>query len=262
MFRRPSTMIQRALSALLLSAALAAPLTAGELIIPLSAGTAADGTSYTTRIWITNTGSVPRRWTSTFVAPGADGTKAPAGKSLAIGPGATVVAGNLAPAGQSGILLVSGAPQLVTTARLESTGKDGSLRAATAGPLVSGPVITAGHGTLQIHGLSHRQGGLSTDLYLVNTSRQPAQCTIAGFRDDGSRTGADVRSAVPPLSMRVIENALPALGAGGVDEARASISCDQNFYAFARVAKPGSGELNVMTPPRALGRDVSAAGSR
>jgi hypothetical protein len=256
-------MSYRILSALLLSAALAAPLTAGELILPLAAGTAADGTAYTTRIWITNTGSVPRRWTSTFVASGADGTKAPAGRSLTIGPGATVVAGNLAPAGQSGILLVNGAPQLVTTARLEAAGKDGALRAAAAGPLVSGREITAGHGTLQLHGLSHKQGGLITDLYLVNTSTQPAQCTVSGFRDDGSRTGADVRSTVPPLSMRVLEKVLPSLGANSVDEARVAVSCDQNFYAYARVAKPGSGELNVMTPPRALGRDVStAAGSQ
>jgi hypothetical protein len=254
-------MIPRFFFALLLSAALAAPLTAGELIIPLAAGTAADGTAYTTRIWITNTGSVARRWTSTFVAPGADGTKAPAGRSLTIGPGATVVAGNLAPAGQSGILLVNGAPQLVTTARLEAAGKDGALRAAAAGPLISGREITAGHGTLQLHGLSHKQGGLISDLYLVNTSTQPAQCTLTGFRDDGSRTGADVRTTVPPLSMRVIEKVLASLGTTDANEAHASVSCDQNFYAFARVAKPGSGELNVMTPPRALGRDVSTAAS-
>lgn len=249
-------MSRRLLSALLLStaciASLGAPLAAGELIIPLTAGVAADGTAYATRVWVTNTGTVERRWTSAFVAVGSDGTKVP-GRSITIAPGATVLATNLAPAGQGGLLFVSGAPQLLTTARQEAVGKSGALRAASAGPLVTGHELTAARGSLHLHGLSHKQGGLITDLSLVNASRQSMQCTVDAFRDNGSRIGTSIRVTVLPLSARIFEKALASFGATSIDEARFAVSCDQPFYAYARVYKPGSGELNVVTPSQTLG---------
>ena len=244
--------LSRTLWALLLTGTLAAPLAAGEIIIPLSAGVA-DGTTYATRVWITNTGGAARRWTWSFIAPNADGTKAPAGTSINVGPGATVPVTGLAPAGQGGMLLATGAPQLVLTARLEATAQDGSLRAAVAGPLVSGHDLAAAGGTLHLHGLSNRQGGLVTNLYLINASRQPAQCRLDAYRDDGGTIATGVRYALPPLSTRVVDGALAALGATNVDEARFAVSCDQAFYAYARVYKPGSAELNVMKPAQPLG---------
>jgi hypothetical protein len=248
-------MRQPILSALLLGvaclASLGAPLAAGELIIPLTAGVAPDGTAYVTRVWITNTGTVERRWTSAFVAPGSDGTKAPS-QAITVAPGSTVLATNLAPAGQSGLLFVSGAPQLLTTARQEAV-KNGALRAASAGPLVTGHELAPARGSLHLHGLSNKQGGLITDLSLVNAARQSTQCTVDAFRDNGSRIGAAIRLTLPPLSARVFEKALTAFGATDIDEARLAVSCDQPFYTYARVYKPSSGELNVVTPSQALG---------
>src|SRR5437016_5170941 len=90
----------------------ATPLMAGEILVPLSAGVAADGTTYSTRVWITNVGSTARRWTPSFIASGADGTKASTGSPVTVNPGATVPVTNLAPAGQNGMLYVNGAPQL------------------------------------------------------------------------------------------------------------------------------------------------------
>lgn len=251
-------MKHRVLFALLLTAALAAPLAAGELLIPLTAGVAADGTAYTTRVWITNTGDVAQRWTYSFIAPGADGTKAAAGRSITVAPGATVLATNLAPAGRSGMLLVNGAPQLLVTARLEAVGRDGSLRAATPGPLVGSLQTAQGEETLHLHGLQHRRGGQITDLYVINASRQPAQCGIGAFRADGSRIAAERQITLPPLSLHVFERALAHLGAAGVANARFAVSCDQAFYAYSRVYKPGSAELNIMTPSQAVDLETAA----
>ncbi|HEX3528629.1 MAG TPA: hypothetical protein VH988_16315 [Thermoanaerobaculia bacterium] len=235
----------------------AAPVRAGEVLVPLSAGVAADGTTYTTRVWVTNVGSAARRWTPTFITPGVDGTKAAAGSPLTVNPGATVPVTNLAPAGKGGMLYVNGAPQLVITARLEGTGKDGSLRAAVAGPLVTGRDLAAGGSTVQLHGLSQKQGGLTTDLYLINAARQAAQCTVSAFGADGGTIATAVRYTLPALSLKTVEGALAQFGATSIDEARIAVSCDQAFYAYARVYKAGSGELNVMTPPRSLGRPVT-----
>ncbi len=253
-------MKHRVIPALLLTAALAAPLAAGELIIPITGGVAADGTKYSTRVWVTNTGSVARRWTYSFIAPGADGTRA-GSKSMTVAPGATVLVTNLAPAGQNGMLLVSGAPQLLVTPRLEAVGPGGGLRAATAGPVVGGVQVAAGDDTLHLHGLSHKPGGLITDLYVVNASRQTTQCEVGAFRVDGSRIAADSRVTLPPLSVRVFESSLALLGATNIDDARYAVSCDEAFYAYSRVYKPGSGELNVMMPSQPLGSDVVAGAS-
>jgi hypothetical protein len=246
----------RAFSALVLTALFAAPLAAGELILPLAAGTASDGTAWSTRIWVANSGAVARRLAWTFIAPGADGTKATTTGSLTISPGDTVLAKNLAPAGKNGMLLVSGAPQLSITPRLEAVGPNGALRAASAGPVVSGVELAPGNGTLHLHGLSNRQGGLITDLYVINASRQATQCTVRAFRDDGSAIGSPLALSLPPLSLRVTEKAVASFGATAIDEARVAISCGQAFYAWARVYKPGGAELNVVTPAPALGRDV------
>ncbi len=248
----------RVLSALVLTALVAAPLAAGELILPLAAGSAPDGTAYTTRVWVTNTGAVSRRLTWTFIAPGADGTKANTSGSLTVAPGDTVLAKNLSPAGKKGMLLLSGAPQLSITPRLEAHGPNGALRAATAGPVVSGVELTPGTGTLHLHSLSHRQGGLITDLYVINASRQATQCTVNAFRDNGTPIGTTLHLTLPPLSLRVTERAVATFGATAIDEARFAISCGKAFYAWARVYKPGGGELNLVTPAPALGRDVAA----
>lgn len=245
---------------LLLAAALAwtAPASAGELIVPLSAGTAPDGTTYGTRVWITNTGSVARRLSYTFIAPGANGTQATTRQSAPIAPGATILATNLAPAGQNGMLLLSGAPQLQVTPRLEAHGPNGALRAAAAGPLAGDLQLAPAGGSLHLHGLSQKNGGLTTDLYLINASRKQTQCTVNAYRDNGTVITSNMRYTLPALSVRVLEKALATYGAPDVDEARFAISCDQPFFAWSRVYKPGGGELNVMMPARPLGGEVSA----
>lgn len=246
----------------LLAAALAAPLSAGDLLLPLAGGTSPDGTTYSTRVWVTNTGASARRVTSTFVAAGADGTRAATGPAVSVSPGATVLATGLSPKGQSGILLLSGAPQLLVTARLEATARDGSLRAAAAGPVVSGHQLAAAGAVLQLHGLSQKPVGLSSDLHVVNAGTKAAQCGIDAFRFDGTRIGQTATITVPPLSARVFEKALAILGATDIDEARFAVTCNQAFYTYARVYKPGGGELNLMTPNPALGHGVTAAAAR
>jgi hypothetical protein len=123
---------------------------------------------------------------------------------------------------------------------------------------VSGQQVLPANDRLHLHGLTHRQGGLITDLYVINASKSQAQCTVEAFRDTGTPIGAPLRFTLPPLSVRVTEKALATFGTTGIDEARLAVSCSQPFYAYARVAKPGGGELNVVTPPQALGRDVAA----
>ena len=72
----------------------------------------------------------------------------------------------------------------------------------------------------------------------------------------------EVSVTLAPLSVRVFEKALVTLGVADIDEARFTVSCDQAFFTWARVYKPGGGELNVMTPSPALGHAVTAAAVR
>lgn len=236
----------------------APPVAGGDLLLPLPAGSAPDGTTYATRVWVTNTGASARRLTSTFIAAGIDGTKAAANGSISILPGATVLATGLSPAGQSGMLLVTGAPQLLVTTRLEAVAPDGSLRAAASGPVVKGHQLGAANASLELHGLSQKAVGLSTDLHVINAAQQSTKCTLDALHFDGTRIAPTINITLPPLSVRVFEKALVTLGVTDIDEARFAVSCDQAFYTYARVYKPGGGELNVMTPSVPLGQTVSA----
>src|SRR5947209_17391849 len=109
---------------LLLSGLLSAgALSAGEVFVPYASNRTIGGTTYRTKVWVTNTGGAARRFSALFIEGGTDGSKLPdpdPTTGISVAAGATVVLTNLAPAGKLGMLEISGAPQLVTTARIEA----------------------------------------------------------------------------------------------------------------------------------------------
>src|SRR5258705_2935374 len=109
-----------ALTAFALAAIVAAPSLAGDVMIPLAANQQTSGNlTYSTKIWVSNPTASPLAFTTRFFAAGADGTKAaPASTALVVAPGSTLVLTGVAPAGSSGMLSLTGAPQLSPGPRL------------------------------------------------------------------------------------------------------------------------------------------------
>ncbi|HSN38012.1 MAG TPA: hypothetical protein VLT34_16820, partial [Arthrobacter sp.] len=90
--------------------------------------------------------------------------------------------------------------------------------------------------------------GTYTDLEIVNLGTQAMQCDVQFFRTDGSQIASTATVAVPPLSLRQFGDALGVLGQTAVADARARVSCNQTFYAFAALYNPARTMLTFVTP--------------
>ncbi|HEX9668895.1 MAG TPA: hypothetical protein VGC93_05365, partial [Thermoanaerobaculia bacterium] len=125
------------LLALLALLAIAPTLHAGTVYVPVTKDGIQDKV-YKTKVWVTNTSSVARRFTHVFIPAGTDGTvRNAAPQTLTVPAGGTLLLSSLAPAGQIGVLEISGAPQLVVTARLDASGLATPTVASAHLPVVS-----------------------------------------------------------------------------------------------------------------------------
>ncbi|HEV7667156.1 MAG TPA: hypothetical protein VGS22_01435 [Thermoanaerobaculia bacterium] len=236
-----------------LGALLPLPARAGVALIPIASNQTVNGTLYVTKVWVSNQGGAARRFTTSFIAVDANGTQAPPSAQITVAAKSTVLLTNVAPIGQAGMLLVSGAPQLVVSARLEAFGGSGALASANL-QAVTGRQVSVAGATLVLQGLARRIDGLATSIHVANATEQAATCVLKAFRKNGQQIQQNMTITVKPLSLRSFEDALGALGETELSDARFTVSCNKPFYAFARVQKPGTAELEVVTPSVTVGR--------
>ncbi|HYN22855.1 MAG TPA: hypothetical protein VE078_17980, partial [Thermoanaerobaculia bacterium] len=106
------------------------------------------------------------------------------------------------------------------------------------------PAGTAAH----LQALLRDASGAYSDLDVVNLANLAATCTIQFFRADGTQIGGTATVSLPPLSMRHFADALGTLGETAIADARAQVSCDRTFFAFAAVFNPSRTLLSFVTP--------------
>jgi hypothetical protein len=252
----------RASIALLLAIAAAlallpAPALAGNVFVPLVSQVSIGGATYATTVVISNPDQAQRHFATLFIQQGLDGTTQKAGSgNITVPPSATAVLTGVAPAGQSGLLEVSGAQQLVVGARLEVTDAAGSLLGAVTIPAISQDNALAAGAVMELQGLLRSAGGMVTDFSLVNLDAGPAQCTVAAFTPDGHALAPPATLSLLPLSRRDFPDALAVLGAEVVADARIVATCDHAFFAFALVYQPGGAAIQFVGPSPALNGSV------
>ncbi len=239
-----------------LAALAARPATAGTALIPIASNQSVNGTLYLTKLWVTNQGGSARRFSTKFIAVDANGTQAPPSGQITVGPRSTILLTNVAPMGQAGMLLVTGAPQLVVSARLEAFGTGGALASANL-QAVTGRQVSVADATVVLQGLARRTDGLTTSIHVANTTTQAATCVLKAFRKGGQQIAQNMTISVKPLSLRSFDDAFSTLGETQIADARFTVSCNRPFYAFARVQKPGTAELEVVSPSATVGRAPS-----
>jgi len=243
-----------------LAALLPSPARAGEALVPIASAQTINDTFYQTRLWVTNQGTVPRRLSVKFVAVDANGVQAPVTGGATVNPGATVLLQNVAPIGRPGMLLLSGAPQLTVAARLEAASGNGAIAAANL-PVITGTSVAVANAVLVLQGLGRSADGMVSDVHIINASEETASCVLAGFKSEGQRIAEAVNLAVKPLSLRSFEDALGSLGQTALSAARFTVTCNKPFYAFARVQRPGTPQLQYVGPSASIGQDTSATAS-
>ena len=200
---------------------------AGTVYVPLAMDAEIGGTRYQTQVWVSNRGGVARRFDTLFLEAGQDGTarQGLTPSSVRVGNGATFLLGGVAPANKIGVLEVAGAEPLIVSARLV-----GGTGLGAPVPVVSSENLVAAGGTAHLADLQ-RGGERSSNVAVLNLAHEAAQCTMRLFRADGTRIGSDLQATLPGLSQRLFGDVLAP--AGTTAGARAEVSCNRQFYAFA-----------------------------
>jgi hypothetical protein len=256
--------IQKALAVGCLALAAAAlPLAAGEVVVPAASGTASNGTTYRTRLWVSNPSATARFFTTAFIASGMDGTQQETfGAPVYVEPGATLLVAGAAPDGKAGILEIAGAPQLSVAARLELVDVNGNVLSSAALPVVGPQNALAAHAVAQLQGLEQeRATGTTTDFAIVNLSRAAAQCTVGAYAANHTPLSPTAILPLLPLSHRAFAGLLQTLAAGDIADVRVQVSCDHPFYTYAMTYEVGGPQTNILTPSTLLSADLVPGGS-
>jgi hypothetical protein len=252
---------------LLSSFLIALPVLAGEAFVPFVTSDPDgidSGRSTGADIELCNRGSVTRHYTVRFVPAGATGPAA----------GVLVQAGTLDPGSfarvsccesgkASGVLVVSGAPQIAVAADLLELFN----HPEPNGVLARLPVLTAqdavpAGGSALLQQLTWASNGVVTSsLGIFNLGSRPAHCSVSGFGDTAA-SFSDLRSfLVPAGSTAAFPDVLgQRIGTQGFTSftVRPAATCDQPFYPFA-VQYAGDVEgllpgIKVVPPSVMLGR--------
>jgi hypothetical protein len=252
----------KALRWLLLGVWIALPATAGQAYIPFVAADPPgfdSGRSTIPDLELSNLGGLARRYSVRFVPAGENGL---AGGELvqtdALAPGSFADV-SCCDRG-SGVLVVSGAPQIAVGARLDEMFN----HAQPNGILTRLPVITArdavpagGRALLQAL-VWARNLEVTSSLGILNLGRGTARCSVSGFAGAADRFSDLLGFTVAPGSIAafpdVIGQRLAPQSFTGYS-ARPIATCDQPFYPFAINYYLGGGLpfVEVVTPAVMLG---------
>ena len=211
--------------AALLGAA-AAPAFAGSVYVPLATNAEVGGVRLQTQVSVTNPGGAAATVERFFIPTEVNGMLRPEGNrptSLPVAAGTTVALPPVAD-GALGLLEISAPGDVAVSARLLG-GRHGS-----DVPVIDTRNLVAANATAHVQGLE-RTASRVANFGLVNLGREAARCTVSFFRASGQAVGATATVTLPPLSHRQLGD--PLAPQDNLSSARATATCDREFYAYA-----------------------------
>lgn len=248
--------MRNALSACLalLLAASAVPAFAGTVYVPILTDNGVDDTEYLTRIWLTNEGNAPLTVETLFLPNNTDGTE---GRDE----GQKNVNKTSVPAGQTrviafgqrpGLLEIStegdGAGNLAVNAEVRIPDQPAAEAIYSPVPVLSSENVTEAGGVLTLQGLRRTEGGVVTNVSIVNLGHEEAQCSAKVFRPGGNQIASTALLTLKALSQVQFADALAVLGEKQIQDVHAQISCDQSFFAYLTKYAQGAGDILVVQP--------------
>ncbi len=237
---------------------------AGAVYIPVPDPISAAGSTHVVQLWMTNTGAKQSTYTATLLAAETDGTQRPSpGPSASpIAAGRTSVLNGIGKVGQVGLLEVATTASMSVEARLFSTAPNSQTSMVTPIPLISSDNQLATGTTAVLLGLRRdNTHGDYTDLGVVNLAQQASQCQIELFRADGTQIASTSTVTFKALSLRFFNDAFNLLGELDAADARAEVTCDQPFYAFATIYTAATSEMLFVTPAPSGASTLTVPGS-
>jgi len=239
---------------LALAVALAAsPAFAGTVYVPILAENGLDGTDYVTRIWLTNEGNGPQTVETLFLPNLTDGTKdRESGNKVektTVRAGDTVVIEVKKGAGLLEITTGGNDPgALAISAELRNSKQSGTKETHSVVPVMSSANVGAAGETLTLQGLRRTEGGVYTNLVLVNLGHDGAQCSVKALKASGQQLASTALLSLVPLSQVQYSDALRLLGELQIKDVHAQIQCDQPFFAYLGLYENKGGEVLLIEP--------------
>jgi hypothetical protein len=233
----------------LYAAGAAAPAFAGKVYVPITDRNTQGGGSHRTEVRIANRDpGQERRYTRAFLPAGANGTQTreKVAQTLVLS-GRTTRLVDLSTPGRFGLLEIDTAPQIQVEARMINAPASGP-PSGTPVPVISSTNALPPGALTTLLGLSRNTAGGFTDLGVVNLARETAQCTVTFSRANGTGIGTTAAVSLPPLSLRNFGDALGLLGESQAVDARAEVSCDKTFFAFAAVFDAATSQFSFLSP--------------
>ncbi|PYQ67495.1 MAG: hypothetical protein DMF53_01640 [Acidobacteria bacterium] len=224
---------------------------AGAVYVPVPDPVSAAGSTHVVQLWVTNTGTTQSAYTATALDAETDGTQRPAQGPPAsqVAAGRTTVLNGIGTVGKVGLLEVATSSSTSIEARLISTAPNGITASVSPVPLISSSNQIGSGQTAILLGLRRdNTHGDYTNLGVINLAHQASQCEIKLFRADGTQIAATAQVTFKPLSLRFFADAFKLLGELDAADARAEVSCNQPFYAYATLYTALSSELLFITP--------------
>ncbi len=225
---------------------MAIPAFAGTVYIPIiNEDGAVTGIDYQTKLWVSNQGSVDRRFTTLNLGLDTDGVQ----RDIVAQPTTTLVPADSTKvlqvsgaAANSGLLEVVAAPQLAISARLGAA-DNGVLGASL--PVITSENLTSADGEVFLQPWV-TDATRVTDLYVVNLGHETASCRVDAVRANGTLVFPGAVLSFKPVSMRSFVDVLGILGQEVLGDVRARVSCDQEFFAFSTIYDLETGEVLVV----------------
>ncbi|HEX5718297.1 MAG TPA: hypothetical protein VF179_19200 [Thermoanaerobaculia bacterium] len=234
--------------ALAVAALSLSPAFAGFVYIPVLDRNGPGGSTHLTEVWLSNSGPQERRYGTLFLPAGTNGTQRPVPSTKAtLLPLRTNKLVGISSPDAPGLLEIEAVTQVFVHARMANSPASGFAGTTEVPVISSDNALTAGS-SAHLQGLFRDQAGSYTDLAVVNLSNREAACDIQVFRADGTQLGGTARVSVQPLSLRSFGDALLLLGAPSIADARAQVTCNQLFFAFAPVFTASRTLLSFVTP--------------
>ena len=235
----------------------AGALSAGTVYVPFASDLTIGGIHYTTELLASNADpGTPRRFSTFYIPAAADGTqRSGAGVGVAVDPARTLLIKNLAAPGTAGMLEIAAAPQIALSARLVASNGAGNRLSISYLPLITSDTVAPAGERVDVQGWDRQGSNTVTHFALINLGGAPASCSIKVMRANGTQVGGTALLQPVPLSMGFYPDALALLGETHLSNARAELTCDQPFYAFALVQDVLTGHLRFV-PPSGSGRST------
>lgn len=221
-----------------------------------------NGSTHSTELWVSNSGTAQRPFAATFLAAETDGTKRSGNPTqIQVSVGQTYSLTNAGIVGKYGLLEVNTSDKVSVEARLTNVSANGGVTTYTSVPVISSANLLAAGTTAQLHGMDRdaARGDLS-NLGVVNLAHQTAQCEVKLFRANGTQIGPTASISLQPLSLRHFTDAILALGEQRAADARAQVTCNQTFYAFSSLLTGSTGQLLFIAPAQNGASTLTAPG--